>query len=500
MKSLFNNLIVFEIANNHQGSVSHARKIIKELGLLTRKYNLNAAVKFQYRDLNTFIHKDFVNRNDVKHIPRFLSTKLSWEDFQSLIYYVKEEGMLTMVTPFDESSVSKCIEHGIDILKVASCSAKDWPLLSEITKAQKPTILSTGGCRIEDIDDLVSYFSHKNCDFSLMHCVGIYPTLNDQIQMNVLEKMIHRYPGISIGWSGHEEPYNFESVKIAVAKGAKILERHVGMEGDGITLNSYSMNPSQLEDWIKAIQLSKSICGIDDNKNILQEEIDSIQSLKRGVYTNKALKKGDVIKIEDVYFAMPCLDGQLSSGEFGSYRAEYIANHDYKKDEAITELAYKGDNVSIIRNLVHTIKGMLHEAKIIIPIDADLEISHHYGLDKVYRYGAVLFSIVNRSYCKKILICLPGQTNPMHMHKIKEETFQLLHGDLKIGLKDKELNLRTGEIFLIEPGVYHCFSSRNGAIFEEISSTHVRADSYYEDEKISILDPMQRKTIITDWQ
>ena len=46
---------------------------------------------------------------------------------------------------------------------------------------------------------------------------------------------------------------------------------------------------------------------------------------------------------------------------------------------------------------------------------------------------------------------------------------------------------------------WHEFSSVNGAIFEEISTTSYRDDSFYADEKISILDPMQRKTVIEEW-
>lgn len=35
--------------------------------------------------------------------------------------------------------------------------------------------------------------------------------------------------------------------------------------------------------------------------------------------------------------------------------------------------------------------------------------------------------------------------------------------------------------------------------FEEISTTHPKNDSYYEDNKIADLDPMERKTILENW-
>ena len=48
-------------------------------GKIARKYNIKAAVKLQYRNLDNFIHPDYVGRTDVKHIPRFLSTRLTYD-------------------------------------------------------------------------------------------------------------------------------------------------------------------------------------------------------------------------------------------------------------------------------------------------------------------------------------------------------------------------------------------------------------------------------------
>ena len=52
---------------------------------------------------------------------------------------------------------------------------------------------------------------------------------------------------------------------------------------------------------------------------------------------------------------------------------------------------------------------------------------------------------------------------------------------------------------LVEPSQMHAFRSRGGAIFEEVSTTHRRSDSVYEDEAINRKDPLERKTIIRDW-
>lgn len=127
--SIFKDLIIFEMANSHQGSVEHGLKIIQEMGKIARKYNVKAAVKLQYRNLDTFIHPDYKGRTDVKHIPRFESTRLNYDQFTVLAEAIKHEGMVSMSTPFDEIGVDWCCMQGLDIIKVASCSAMDWPLL-----------------------------------------------------------------------------------------------------------------------------------------------------------------------------------------------------------------------------------------------------------------------------------------------------------------------------------------------------------------------------------
>ena len=496
--NVFNDLIIFEMANNHQGDVSHGFKIIDEMAKIRDKFNLNAAVKFQYRDLSTFIHKDFMDRTDVKHIPRFQSTRLSPEQFEQLFRRVKERGLRSMSTPFDEVSVDRCVAQGMDFIKIASCSADDWPLLEKVSQTGKPVIVSTGGLQIFDIDSLVSFFRHKHTDFALMHCVALYPSPNESLNMDFLDRLIHRYPEIPIGYSGHEAPDNTDPVKIAVSKKAAILERHVGVPTDSIKLNAYSMNPQQVENWIQAAFDTKAVCG-DSEKHITDDEKNSLLSLKRGVYASKKINKGDALASCEVYYAMPCQEGQTTSGELGQYRANLTASRDYQKDEPIYEHSIQNDSISFLRSILHEAKGMLYEAGIRIPDNCSLEISHHKGLESFRETGAILINVVNREYCKKLMILFPGQNHPAHLHKKKEETFHLLWGDLQVDLEGAVHDMAAGEILLVERNAEHSFSSRNGAIFEEISTSHLKNDSYYSDKSISRMDLIERKTILESW-
>lgn len=499
MNELFRDLFIFEMANNHQGSVEHGLRIIEAMGAVARRHNIRAGVKLQYRDLDTFIHLEFKNRQDVKHVPRFLSTRLSKDQYLTLVEAVRDQGMISIVTPFDEASVALCQAQDIQILKVASCSANDWPLLEVIAAAGKPTIISTGGLAIYDIDKVVNFFTHRKVDFALMHCVSVYPTPDNLTQMDFMQRLIRRYRSIPVGYSGHEAPDNLDVVKAAIAKGAALLERHVGVPTETISLNKYSLNPEQADEWVASALKMKTICAMNGNeKQISQGEINELLSLKRGVYALRAIAKGAQIQRQDVYFAMPCVDGQVSSGEFGQYRRTWIASRDYQPNEAIHERS-KPDAISAVRSIIHDAKGMLYEANIEFGSNFEIELSHHYGIEKFRETGAILIGLINREYCKKLVVVFSGQQHPSHMHKQKEETFQLLWGDLTVDLNGSVHHMIPGDMLLIERGAWHSFSSHGGAIFEEVSTTHIRHDSFYEDERIRGQDPMLRKTILDEW-
>ena len=85
-----------------------------------------------------------------------------------------------------------------------------------------------------------------------------------------------------------------------------------------------------------------------------------------------------------------------------------------------------------------------------------------------------IVTCINRQYAKKLVIQLPRQKHPYHFHKQKEETFQLLDGDLEIVKDGARTSMRAGDTFLVEPSEWHKFHTLDGCVFEEISTTHLQ--------------------------
>lgn len=499
----FRNLFVLDVANNHQGSVEHGLRIIREVSDVTKKHRVRAGLKFQFRQLDTFIHRSHRENKDNKHISRFLSTELSRDEFQSLLDEVRQQELLSICTPFDEESVDIIADMKFDILKIASCSAADWPLIEKACNSGLPIIFSTGGMDVRQVDRLVSFCNHRGVDFAIMHCVSIYPIPNDLFFLNQIDRLRNRFPEQVIGWSTHEDPNDTVPIGLALAKGASMFERHIGVETDEIKLNAYSSTPDQIDIWLHAYKKAALQCGENSERPIPTVEKDSLDSLRRGVYASKAIKLGTALSKDNIMFAMPYMDGQLESGQWPTEgQGSIVAQRDVEPYAPIMpEDIQQTRNLEhhVIKEATHEVRAMLNEARIHLNSEFSTEYSHHYGISNFRQTGAIIIDCVNREYCKKLIIQMPGQHHPSHYHAKKEETFQILYGTLNAEVDGHKHTLQPGETILIQPGVWHSFGTESGVIFEEISTTHYNDDSYYKDKAINSLKRSERKTMVDHW-
>ena len=75
--SIFEDLFVLELANNHWGSLERGMKIIDDFAEVVHKNNINAAIKLQFRDVGSFIHDGHRHREDSRYIRKVSATELS---------------------------------------------------------------------------------------------------------------------------------------------------------------------------------------------------------------------------------------------------------------------------------------------------------------------------------------------------------------------------------------------------------------------------------------
>lgn len=332
--SIFRDLFVLELANNHQGSFSRGLKIVERFSRVMRRHEVKAAIKLQIRDVGTFIHKDH-RADDTRYIRKTIATELTKDAFKTLAEAIRASGCLRMATPFDEASVLFCRELNMDLIKIASSDVGDWPLIEAIAKLKKPVIASTGGTTEKQVDDLVTFFRNRRIPLAINHCVSIYPTPVDELELNQIDYLRERYPENVIGFSSHQSGVGGTAMAMAYAKGARTFERHIDLEGD--TISPYCITPGQADAWVRSYLEAKSIAGTTTGKRLIPEkETVYLRELHRGMYAKRDLEAGELLTPDNYYLAVPLTKGQASCKDLSCMAH---VNRRVKKDEPI----YLGD-------------------------------------------------------------------------------------------------------------------------------------------------------------
>ncbi len=321
---IFEDLFVLELANNHWGKLERGLKIISEFAKVVRFNNVRAAIKFQFRDVDTFIHKDFRTRTDIRYIKKPLDTHLPKEALVTLVAAVRRSGVMSMATPFDQKSVELCVELGLPLIKLASSDVNDWPLIERVARTHKPVICSTGGTSQKDLDDLVTFFDHRNIPLAINHCVSLYPSEDSALELNQIDFLKRRYPNHTIGFSTHEHTSWEASMHIAYAKGARTFERHIDIDDGTVPVAPYSSLPAHFDTCFKEFHKAKEMCGAsgESKRQPRESEIQYLDGLVCGVYARRDLPASHSFEYEsiedDVYMAITLQKGQISCRELMS--------------------------------------------------------------------------------------------------------------------------------------------------------------------------------------
>lgn len=500
-------LVIYEMANNHMGNLSHAKKIINHYYNLSnkfKKFGIKFAFKFQFRDLDTFIHSTFKN-SDHSGVKRFEDTKFNNKQWDNLIKYTKKK-FLTICTAFDEPSVKKVIDYNFDYIKIASCSINDWPLIEYLAKRikKKKIIASLGGKTDNEIRDIISFFTNRNKNIKYFYCVAKYPTSPQDLNLSYFLKLQSIYGKKIAGFSTHENPDEVLSGAMAYAMGARIFEKHVNINSSKYIINKYSTTPDQIEKWLSYLSESIIRCGSQEKRNLfLKQEKKNLSQFERGAYVKKniKIKKGEIISEKNVVFAYPRSTNQLSANEFSKFN-KFIVKKNLDEDQPIIRNhLIKKNSKTIVESIRDKVLNLIDKSKIIVPKDSRLEISHHRGLNKFNKYGLGMITVHNEKYCKKYLFIFQNQIHPAQYHNIKDETFFILFGSIRIILTKNKKKitrvLKAGDIVTIKPGTIHEFKgiSKNGAVIEELSTKHIKNDSFYLDKKINKNE--NRKSLIS---
>lgn len=219
--------IIAEIGINHNGSLEIAKKLID--GAKTAGCD---AIKFQKRTPEICVPKDqwYIERDTpwgrMSYIDYRHKVEFGIDEFAEIDKYCRKKDIVWFASCWDESAVDFMEQFDPVLYKVASASITDIDLLLRHKELDKPVITSTGMSTMDEIEKAVNCFGTGN--LLVAHSTSAYPCKNEELNLRVILTLKNKFPGIPIGYSGHET--GLAPTWAAVAMGASFVERHITLD------------------------------------------------------------------------------------------------------------------------------------------------------------------------------------------------------------------------------------------------------------------------------
>jgi N-acetylneuraminate synthase len=270
--------VIAEIGLNHNGDVEIAKQLIDVAADAGAD-----AVKFQKRT------PELATPEHMRDIPRDTPWgTMSYLDYRRRVEFDRDQyieisdhallrGLEWFASPWDVPSVGFLEDLGVSAHKVASASLTDHGLLRALRDTGKPVILSTGMSTIEQIDAAIEVLGTDR--LLLMHATSTYPMEPAEANLRMIPSLRDRYPGVPVGYSGHERGLQISLA--AIALGAVAVERHITLDrtmwGSD---HAASLEPTGLQHLVRDIRVIEEALG-DGVKRVYPGELAPMAKLRR---------------------------------------------------------------------------------------------------------------------------------------------------------------------------------------------------------------------------
>ena len=322
---------IADIAANHDGSLSRAKKLIK----LCAKAGANAA-KFQHFKASTIVSdKGFKKLGKITHQSKWkksvfevykdASIDFNWT--KELKKECKKNGIDFFTSPYDFDYVDR-VEKYICAYKIGSGDITWLDILKKISKKKLPVILATGAATLKEVKQAVKTILRNNRKLVVMQCNTNYTNSIENfkfINLNVLKSYKKIFGNkVILGLSDHTPGH--ATVLGAVALGARVVEKHFTDDNSRVGPDhEFSMNFNTWKTMVDETRILESALG-DGIKKIEDNESQSSIVQKRAIYAIKDIKKNQSFK-NKITVLRPALKNHLMADKFN-----WLKNKKAKKD------------------------------------------------------------------------------------------------------------------------------------------------------------------------
>lgn len=297
--------VIAEMSANHGGSLENALQIVREAakaGADCIKLQTYTADSITIDCDNEYfqIHDGGLWDGYVLHdLYKSAGTPYEWHRA------IKEEcgrcNLDFLSTPFDFEAVDFLENLGIEAYKIASFELNDIPLIEYVASKEKPMIMSCGMASLDDIQDAVEACRRMgNERIVLLKCCSEYPANWEDMHLGNIPDMQTRF-GVHVGLSDHS--FGSLGAVVAVALGARVVEKHFKLEGVESADSAFSMTP---EEFSKMISDARNAVLISQGPDYsLSPKEQSSTMFRRSLFAVKDIKIGDEITTENVRSIRP---------------------------------------------------------------------------------------------------------------------------------------------------------------------------------------------------
>ena len=257
--------IIAEFCQNHNGDFEILKKMIEKAASAGASYgkmqtiftnNLSFRPQFEagliINDKIYSIKRPYKNEYD-----RLKKLEINQKQMANFVNICKEHDLIPLTTCFARSNAKMIKDVGFKEIKVASYDCSSFTMIRELKELFENLIISTGATFDSEIE-LTSKIL-ENYNYSLLHCVTIYPTPMERLnlaRMNFLRKFTK-----TVGFSDHSLVSRDKLIasKIAIMLGADVIERHFTILPEDETRDGpVSINPHQLKELSDFSKMSKN--------------------------------------------------------------------------------------------------------------------------------------------------------------------------------------------------------------------------------------------------
>ena len=289
--------IIAEIANAHQGDP----KIAYEIAL--KAYNAGSdAIKYQIY----FAEELLVKRH--KRYEHFKNQSFNTDTWENLLRKTKSLGVKVYADIYGEKAFNLAKDCDIDGYKVHSSDINNYQILSLLKRLNKhkKIILSCGGTNLREIIYAVNIIKECCSKPVLMHGFQSYPTNIEDSNLERITFLKNLFKNeCTIGFQDHisgDDPFSKTLPLLAIAKGAKTIEKHITLDRSEKGVDYYSsLEPDEFKLFVEEVKKTKIAFG----KKELQfsnSEKEYRNTVKKKAVSAKIIKKGAIITNENIAY------------------------------------------------------------------------------------------------------------------------------------------------------------------------------------------------------